>query len=272
MDETTKMRWIRNSVWLLQGIACGVLVLATATGQAGTLRAASCQKIVLIGEVIAGQEWKAEIGQGWVFRVMPIGPASASYSGWDLVVDRDQPAGYPDALLVATPPFNSINEREVGTSYGLRAQDAIGWNPRSFRFLTNPAAFRQVQAAYLEMSRNRQLGPGEGASSGSKAAAGSQPDKSLATAKLMESGRESSPGQFRILDAKLTPGVSDAAPYAETWAVQSMRTPQTYESTPGAKPTPLGQLHWIRFSVTLWLPEAWKAPAQAHAVRAGCSE
>ena len=76
---------------------------------------------------------------------MPVPALDAAYSGWDMVVDRIPPAGFPDALYLATPPYNSINQREIGTTYGLRAQDAIGWNPRSFRFLTDPAAFREAQ-------------------------------------------------------------------------------------------------------------------------------
>ena len=116
--------------------------------QAGAATPASCQKIVLTGEVSAGQEWKAAFGEGWVFRVMPIQAGKAGYSGWDLVVDREQGAGFPDALMLATPPYDSINEREVGTTFGLRAQDAIGWNPRSFRFLTDPAALRESQRLF----------------------------------------------------------------------------------------------------------------------------
>jgi hypothetical protein len=44
--------------------------------------------------------------------------------------------------------YNSINEREIGTTFVLRAQDAIGWNPRSFRFLLNPADFRYAQQLF----------------------------------------------------------------------------------------------------------------------------
>src|SRR5208283_2360385 len=128
------------------------MVLALAASLASAADARSCQKIVLTGEVSTGKEWKAAFGEGWVFRVLPIQPGQAGYSGWDLVVDREQPAGFPDALLLATPPYNSINEREVGTTYGLRSQDVIGWNPRSFRFLTNPAAFLQGQKLFLALS------------------------------------------------------------------------------------------------------------------------
>jgi hypothetical protein len=80
--------------------------------------------------------------------VVPIQPGKAGFSGWDLVVDRVPGAGFPNALLVATPPYNSINEREVGTTFGLRAQDAIGWNPRSFRFMTDPAALQESQRLF----------------------------------------------------------------------------------------------------------------------------
>lgn len=109
----------------------------------------TCQRVDLQGEVRAGQEWRVALGQGWIFRMLPIASAQAGYSGWDLVIDRDPPAGYPDALLLATLPYNSINQREIGTTFGLRAQDAIGWNPRSFRFLMDPKAFSEAQWIYL---------------------------------------------------------------------------------------------------------------------------
>jgi hypothetical protein len=65
----------------------------------------TCEKIVLTGEVSAGKEWKASIGVGWVIRVLPIQTSNSSgVSGWGLAVDRMRPAGYPDALLLATPP------------------------------------------------------------------------------------------------------------------------------------------------------------------------
>ena len=54
-------------------------------------------------------------------------------------------------LLLATPPYESISQREVGTTFGIRAQDAIGWNPRSFRFFTNPALFRKAQKLYFDL-------------------------------------------------------------------------------------------------------------------------
>jgi hypothetical protein len=82
---------------------------AMLTASYATPPARVCSKVVLTGEVDAGQEWKDAIGQGWVFRMVPI--RGANFSGWDLVVDEADGAGYPDALLLASPPYNSINER-----------------------------------------------------------------------------------------------------------------------------------------------------------------
>jgi hypothetical protein len=261
----------RSAGRLCRCFAVGILAMAAVQGPAATAHAPGCQKVDLTGEVNAGQEWKAAFGQGWVFRVIPIAPGKAGYSGWDLVVDREQAAGFPDALLVATPPYSSINEHEVGTTFGLRAQDAIGWNPRSFRFLTAPEALRESQKLYQSLSQAGQLEPGVPHPT-QKAAESQSAAEVRATRRLMELLRQSSPGQFRILDARLAPGISDAAPYAENWALASPRTPHSFEPGAGGKSTPLGQLHWMRFSVTLWLPAGWKAPPELHATRTACSE
>lgn len=245
---------------------CRPVALAVVALAAGSLARASkapdCQRIELAGEVSAGQEWRAAFGQGWVFRVVPISPDPAGYSGWDLVVDREKPAGFPDALLVATPPYNSINEHEVGTTFGLRAQDAIGWNPRSFHFLTDPAAFRESQKLFQLLGS---------ASHGGEAPAPTS-RVGMAMQRQLKINRQSSAGRFRILDARLTPGVSDAAPFAESWALASARTPHTQVAATAGKATPLGELRWMRFSITLWLPGAWSAPGALHATRAACSE
>src|SRR5579871_207645 len=101
------------------------VMLAVALCRAAASPPPSCQRVVLEGQVSAGQQWQAILGQGWVFRILPITASSSDYTGWDLVVDREPPAGFPDALLLATLPYDSLNEREIGTTFGLRAQDAI---------------------------------------------------------------------------------------------------------------------------------------------------
>jgi len=240
----------------------GICLFAAVLGPPSAAQSPTCQKIVLTGEVIAHQQWSAPFGQGWVFRLVPLQPGSAGYSGWDLVVDRDPPAGFPDALLVATPPYNSINEHEVATTFGLRAQDAIGWNPRSFHFLTNPDAFHESQKLFQTLG---------GAGNSSRAPAPGSP-AAKAIQRLLKINQTASAGQFRILDARLAPGVSDAASYAEPWALASPKTRHSFEPSSTGSSTPLGELHWLQFSVTLWLPAGWKSPAALHAVRAPCSQ
>jgi hypothetical protein len=226
----------------------------------------SCRKVELSGEVQAGQEWRAAFGQGWIFRVLPIQPAKGSsgqsYSGWDLVVDREQPVGFPDALLLATPPYDSINEREVGTTFALRAQDALGWNPRSFRFLTSAEALSEGQKLFWMLHQGRR-GAGTGALDTAQV-------QSLR--RLMTLSRKAAAGQFRILDAHLVPGLGDAAPYAQNWALAAAHTPHTFEPAANGQTAPLGEWRWMRFSITLWLPEGWKTPKSLPAERADCVE
>jgi hypothetical protein len=114
----------------------------------------SCHRLIITAEVRAGQEWSAPIGQGWLLRLVPIAPSGQDYSGWDLAVSPPGDTAYPDALLLATPPYGSLSEREIGTTFGLRAQDAIAWQPRHFHFLlsardlaTARRLFQQLTAA-----------------------------------------------------------------------------------------------------------------------------
>lgn len=232
-----------------------VLIAAATVASAAPV----CRKATIEGEVTAGREWTAPMGQGWVFRVMPIQPAQAGYSGWDLVVDRTQAAGFPDALLLATPPYDSLNEREVGTTFRLRAQDAIGWNPRSFRFLTDPAEFHEAQQVYLSLMRSGQLGPG----AKNSASAGIE--------RLLSLESHAAAGEMRILDARLTPGVGDPVSYAQNWALAASHTPHEIESSSSGKATAWGSLQWMKFSLILLLPERWPLPAQWQVTRSACA-
>lgn len=221
----------------------------------------TCRSVELQGEVRAGQEWKTPLGQGWVFRVLPIAPSQAGYSGWDLVVDRDPPAGYPDALLLATLPYRSINEREIGTTFGLRAQDAVGWNPRSFRFLSNPSEFREAQQWF------RQLEPQPPSARTGDAKPGND-----ALQRLLQLQNGALHGQLRIVDARIVPGVADPQPFAQAWALAFSRTRHEIESAPAGQESAAGQLIWIRFELTLWLPPGWNLPSALHGVNTPCPE
>ena len=228
-----------------------------------------CRRVVMQGQVEAGNEWKHSIGQGWVFRLVPIKAGEKGYSGWDLVVDRAGGAGFPDALLLATPPYDSINQREVGTTFGIRAQDAIGWNPRNFRFLTSPVVLRKAQKQYFALHSNPEIDRHDRdvvhvAQASKPADDPDSPSESLVT----EIAAQSASGQFRILDAHLTPGTASALPYAQNWAIQQRDTPHTITSTDS--PTPYGKLDELRFEITLWLPGNWKTPKALQATPALC--
>ncbi len=232
------------------------LVLALLVGCGHPMMAQECRRVVLTGEVKSGEEWHAEIGQGWVFRVVPIGgPLERKYSGWDMVVDRARGGGYPDALLLATPPYGSLTEREVGTTFGLRAQDAIGWNPRRFRFLLSEkdlATGRSLYAATLS------------AASGSEA-------QRYASTKLLGLLGQVGQGEFRVLDARLRMGTADPTGFARQWALRLKETPHTVEQPLGSA-TARGELLWVRFTTTLWFPAKWKLPAGVESAMAKCSQ
>ena len=242
--------WKRGAVWLL----AEVLAIALVSSRAACAPVKTCLRAEFQGEVRAGQEWNAVLGQGWVFRIVPI----AGYSGWDLVVDRDPPAGYPDALMLATLPYDSINEREIGTTFGLRAQDAIGWNPRSFRFFTGTAQFREAQQRFRQLAAGKASTPA--------------PDNSVAMRRLLQLRESASTGEMRILDARLVPGTRDPKPFAQGWALAFSRTPHEIDPLPPGQAGTDGSLVWMRFALTLWLPDGWKSSPRIHPVRAPCPE
>jgi len=218
----------------------------------------TCTRLVVDGDVSAGQDWSYSIGEGWRFRLVPIPPLDAGYSGWDLVVDRIPGAGFPDALYLATPPYNSINEREIGTTFGLRAQDAIGWNPRSFHFLTDPKAFGLAQGIYDLGFVHRKDDSGD--------------SEKRASDILLKTAEGASQGELHILDAHISPGVADPAPFAQAWARAASRTPHELDPAASGNRAAAGALNWMRFEAVLWLPAGWKLPPGQHATTAACGQ
>jgi hypothetical protein len=248
-------------------LVLGLSLLSPCPGL-GAAPQGQCRRVVMEGQVDSGHTWSQPFGHGWVFRLLPIKAGDQGYSGWDLAVDRASGAGFPDALLLATPPYESINQREIGTTFGLRAQDAIGWNPRSFHFLTNPSELHQAQKLYFTLrgkaDTNRH--PGE------LARQADDPKRSeqlkAVSKSLMDISSHASAGQLRILDARLTPGTANALPYAQNWALQQRNTPHTISAT--TTPTPYGKLDTLRFQITLWLPAGWKAPKTVQSAPSAC--
>lgn len=245
-----KPKMNRNSLLCGAGAVLGGALLQCACAFAYAAPSQACSKLVLEGEVTAGHEWRAPFGEGWVFRMVPVPPLQAGYTGWDLVVDRADPAGFPDALYLATPPFGSINEREIATTFGLRAQDAIGWNPRTFRFFIDPELFGGAQQAWGAVTR------GDGGARG----------------RLLEMQKKAASGELRILDARLVPGIADPMPFAQEWAQAASRVPHEVESSAKGQGSARGELRSLKFRLTLWLPGKWSFPRGVHPVRGDCGK
>ena len=227
-----------------------------------------CRRVVMMGEVNAGHSWSQSFGRGWVFRLLPIKSGEEGYSGWDLAVDRAGGAGFPDALLLATPPYDSISQREVGTTFGLRAQDAIGWNPRDFRFLMDSASLRKAQRLYFKLRSDNEASQHDHAATARTGDSNKAGELSAASKSLMDLSAHSDAGQFRILDARLTPGTANPLPYAQNWAMQQRNTPQTI--VPTDSPTPYGKLESLKFEITLWLPAGWRTPKSLESTPSQC--
>lgn len=235
-------------------------VVAEGWAAAPVLKGGECRKIVLTGEAVEGQQWRAAIGEGWEFRLVPIAASGKGYSGWDLVVDTAQDGGYPDALLLGTPPYGSLNEREIGTTYGMRAQDAIAWTPRRFRFLTSAGELARSRAFFKIVT------------SGKEESAGAKAKAEGALLKIIEGA---SRGEFAVLGARLVAGSGDPPGFAEQWASHLQMVPHTLAQAVGPQSgikSSRGDLQWIRFSASLWLPGRWKIPVSVYSKAAKCAQ
>lgn len=227
-----------HSKWwtrFLVGLIAGVVPVGNAATKAGT-QAPACRTEVFEGSVRAGKSFEQAIGGGLRLVLQPI------QAGWILRVipsDTDPAAvgnpGFHDYAEVATPPYNSVTPLSISTDFGFRAQDAVGWNPRRFRFVPTPAAYASVSAAYAAFERN---GAGQSALAAQVAQAPS--------------------GLFTILDARLIAGTADQ--WREAAAVSSAftETAHTFEQPTGGRTTALGKLLEIRFRVELELPPGFQ--------------
>ena len=219
----------------IRGVVLAFAVLAPAgRGLSVGASPASCRVVVLEGEVRAGQAYRAAALAGVEVRLEPVA------AGWVLRVVPAAHAG-DDWAEMATPPYRSVTPLLVSTDYSFRAQDAVGWNPRRFRFAAS-------EASYAGMRVLRQ------------AAEGGATAKASALAEL--ASRQPG-GVLEILDAHLAPGTADQTRAAGMVASHFAATAHELEQPAGGRPTALGQVTWMRFRVSLELPQgARPAPGQ----------
>lgn len=182
----------------------------------------------------AGQEFRRPIGGGLVLTLQPIA------SGW---ISRVFPAAgamlSPDYAEVATPPYGSVSPLSVSTDFAFRAQDAVAWNPRRFRFAATREQYEQLLASYRRVMQGGKLTIAE-------------------QARLGQEVSRAAEGTLTILDARVVAGVADQSRLAAPVAQHFEQTAHTLVAGPAS---PLGRLLWLRFRVRLVLPPGFVTPA-----------
>jgi len=230
-----------------------ILGLLMATGQGNGVgwaaapagKPATCTRAVVEGEVRAGQEFVKVIGNGLEVMLEPLA------SGWIL---RILPAGAPrpehDYAELASPPYRSVSPLLISTDFSFRAQDAVAWNPRHFRFASDKAMLGEMVEAFAEYGRT----PG--------------PSAMNKLAGLVSRAPE---GFVQLLDAHLVPGTGDQSKMAGAVASHFSTTAHSLERPVDGKATPLGKVTWIRFRIVLELPEGFRTDGGVMRERYGCS-
>ncbi len=213
--------------------ASGFLTLTRLT--AAPQKAARCRQATIDGELSAGKGLAQPIGNGLVLYFQPIA------SGWILrVLPQVGLQGEHDYAELATPPYQSLSPLSISTDFAFRAQDAVGWNPRRFRFATTQSMFNRLQEAYFSFEH-----------------AGATPAAPLQV-ELANQIAQTSQGTLTILDARLTPGTADPWRAAATVSSHLETTAHTFVQPPDGIATPLGKLLWLRFRISLDLPPTFR--------------
>lgn len=220
-----------------RGLAGALLALAVTAPSGlgvpvGTPPSPTCSVVVIEGEVRAGEGFRTAalarvevrlepVAAGWVLRVVPMAHAGEDWAE------------------MATPPYRSVTPLLVSTDFSLRAQDAVGWNPRRFRFAANNVAYGQMRVLRQAMEVGAV-------------------DKAAPLAELVS---RQPGGVLEILDAHLIPGTGDQARAAAMVAGHFAATAHELEQPAGGRSTPLGQVTWMRFRVLLEVPRGTGAAA-----------
>ena len=189
---------------------------------------------VVEGEVSAGKSFERVFAPGLEFLLEPIA------SGWMVRVLRvNEPRGPHDYAELATPPYQSVTALAISTDFSFRAQDAVGWNPRRFRFATTARNFHKLEQMYVRLI-----------------AAGTSPQPALES-ELASEIAQSSEGTLTIVDAKLVPGTADQGAAAAAVASHFSTTAHTLVQEPDGHTSPLGRLVWVRFRLDLDVPRGF---------------
>ena len=201
----------------------------------------SCRRSVFEGTVRAGQSFHRAFGgglemvleavpHGWILRVVPAVGSQPEI----------------DFAELATPPFRSINPLLLTTDFGFRSQDVLGWNPRTFRYLSRRSELAVAQQAYRAVLSS----------------ASPTPAQEMAVAHVAETALE---GTIEVLDAVLIPGTADPSRSAALVATHYSSTAHTVQ--PGAAGA-LGEVLSLRFRASLSAPGATSCSDRTTSIKA----
>jgi len=237
-----------------------VLVALAWVGPAQALpptKTGACRREVIEGELNAGREFSRAIGNG--LRVW----FQAIHSGWILRVEPVAgPVGEHDYAELATPPYQSVTPLSISTDFAFRAQDAVGWNPRRFRFATSAASYNRLYQLYSFYEQAAGMPP---------STAISAKVSNFETA-ISEEAAKGAEGTFTILDSRLVPGTADQWRMASPMASHFASTAHTLVEEPNGTTSGLGRLVWLRFRLELDLPAGFQTSKNLHVVPRICGK
>jgi hypothetical protein len=221
----------------------------------GSAATASCRVEVIEGEVAAGQSFERAIGNGLRLKLEAIA------SGWIVRVLPVGAYGEHDYAELANPPYRSVSPLLIGTDFSFRAQDALGWNPRRFRFAADRTSFEELLGLYNDDARLSRVGatPNE-----TVVLRGVESRLAMLVSRAPE-------GELTILDAHLVPGTGDQSEGAALVATHLNLSAHQVDQPANGKATPLGRLDWLRFRIRLDLPKGFRAEPSLPLERGGCS-
>lgn len=202
-----------------------------------------CRQVQMEGTVTAGGSFRKAfapgldflleaVPHGWVIRVLPSAGA--------------RPA--QDFAEVATPPFRSINPLLLTTDFGFRAQDVVGWNPRTFRYVRRASEFPEAQRAYLGATSSRRPTTAEDAA-------------------VTRVAMRAIEGRLEMLDTVLAPGSADQSAAAGLVSSHFATTAHAFRAPQSGPTGALGQVLSLRFRVTLSAPDTMFCDPAANAAQ-----
>ncbi len=181
-----------------------------------------CDTLTFEGEVARGQAYTHPLTPSLDFKLEAV-PA-----GWIVrVLPHNQPRPLHDAAELANPPYRSPTPILLSTDFSFRAQDAIAWNPRTFRFFTNAAQVTSAESAYQATLRD--------------------PAHPAAGAALYPLLAQAAEAKLTIIDAQIAGGTADQSASAARVAAHFEETAHTVRAD--LPPTPLGAILRLRFRV-----------------------